>query len=170
MAIGDWCSIAATLVVIIIFLCERWIDRNVHKKETAKQWYIDVLVLPHIQDIMLFFDHTEHLFRNAVIELKEAYDTQTGSNCIKLLASKNGEFQEMKRKFELSIVAPILFNYKATGDKITSLLLNLEDSYTEKLDGVATMTNSTKDYISDSIRSIISYKGKLLAVLYNPIS
>lgn len=157
-------SLIATIIVILLFGIERYLNHKANIEDLDRTWYYKILIDPNLEKINIFFDDViKHYFDSA--EFLFLSSSEPHDEFIKLKAYKIGAFQELKRSFEIDLTTPILKKYKDTGDKLNLILINLEDEYTVTLDN---STNSKDEKDNFKIKCYI-LKAEWLDALYEPI-
>lgn len=153
------------LVVIILFIVDRFIAHYLRGKEAERNWYLKVLIEPNIEKISDFYKQVIEQYSESISVLYESTNIPHAEyNSLK--AKEFGKFQTKKRELELDVVFPIQIQYPSLGNDLTQILLDLEDKYTNALDKEPISKDGAKEYHHD----IASNKATLLQLLYKPLT
>jgi hypothetical protein len=155
-------EIISSSVIIILFICERFINHFLRKKDKNKEWYLDVLIKPNIIYLNQFFDKIslqltlskEKLCSNTT--LQHAAYTQLVSTEILIL-------QNLKREFEFAFIYLISSYNPEIANDLTDIVRDIEDIFTNALS-----KNEINDLDLDDVQTNIYLKKSIfLKKLYS---
>lgn len=166
ISLKDYFPLISSAIVIGIFIFDRKLGYNIRKKELNRNWYFKVLLEPKLEAIDDFFKDTEKHIRKTVKELdKINFDTHK-EDYIKCQLNHIDDFKEIKRKFELEVLKPIISRYKAINNEINNVIDNVINEFTEEVD-----TLLINEFVfSDFSKKLYENKVTLLDVLYKPLN
>lgn len=130
-------------------------NREITIDQNNKNWYLSVLVIPHLDRINVFFD-------SILQSLKELKRTMNTNNLV-LRAKEQGEYKDKVSAFLTPIEATMSSYDNSIRESIAELCLALQDEVTK----IISDENITANDIENRI---MKYKGELIAVLYRPIN
>lgn len=156
--------LASPIVVILLFFLERIISFFIRKNEVKRTWYFKVLIDPNIEKINTFYNAIKEAYNNSSDILNASQDL-SHIDYVSLKSKEIGVFQKIKRDFEIDVIEPIIYRYPKIGDKLTDILISIEDTYTTNLDSGDFSKEKTDLFISH----ISSCRAKWFNVLYEPI-
>lgn len=152
------------LVVVALFVIDRFIGYKLRKKETDRTWYFKVLIEPGIAKITDFYKTTNLSYSTAAKNL-ETNKSIPHSDFIKLKSKEFFKFQDAKRELEAEIIQPIIARYQFIGNSLTLILQDLEDLYTNSLGDEKFNDDDIKDFHVSSFTN----RATLLNHLYSPL-
>lgn len=157
--------LASPLVVILLFILDRIIGFNLRKREIERNWYLKVLIEPGIIMISAFYKSTNLMYTSSAQLLNQQSTIVAHDKYLSLKAKEIGKFQAHKRELETEVIFPIQIRYPEVGEKLTNILLNLEDCFTSTLD----FEKYSEQDILDFQGKVASNRALLLAQLYLPL-
>ena len=150
----SYLPLVSSIVVILLFIIDRLLGARLRKKEIERNWYLKVLIEPSIAKISEFYKATHEGQVISFDLLKKAHSSTTHAKYLDAVALEVGKFSSLKRRFEGEVIMPIQARYPATGGELTSVLLVLEDEYSnflnsneltlEECDNFATVLNGNR--------------------------
>lgn len=165
MNFKDFFPLISSGVVILIFIFDRVLGYKLRKKELERNWYFKVLLEPKLENIDRFFIEIESQINISIKEL-EALDFDDGrSDYIDNQMKHIVNFKELKRKFELEVLKPILSRYSGINSELIDVINNIENDYTSEIDSVLI---KPFDLIAFT-KNLYEHKAELLDVLYKPL-
>jgi len=165
MHLKDSLPLLSSLVVIILFIIDRWLGYSIRKKEIDRNWYFKILLEPNLKKIDKFFLDIETLYSTSSLNLKSAISF-SHEEYKDILRNEFRLFKEKKRKFELEVIKPIDCRYSKTGAEMYSKIRKLDDYYINRLDSL----KFDLEDIEETEREIYNYKANWLDCLYGPIN
>jgi hypothetical protein len=166
LSLKDFFPLISSAVVIGIFIIDRRLGYNIRKKELNRNWYFKVLLEPKLEEIDNFFKETEIHIKKTVYDLNNIDFDKNKDEYIKCQLNNIDDFKEIKRKFELEVLKPIISRYKTINNEINNVIENVVNEFTEEVD-----TLLIKKFVfSDFSKKLYENKATLLDVLYKPLN
>ena len=153
--------IISPIVLILIFIVDRFINFWLTKRENKRNWYLTVLINPNLEKINLFYKKLFDLYEKSSNLLSQYDDDDNFINQKK--SEIFGNISILKRNFEMDFITPIYAMYPSLSEYMINELLNLEDYLSHNLD-------SNNYEIEQTRRRINESKSNILDALYLPIS
>jgi len=154
--------IISPVIIVTLFVAERFISSYRARLETRKKWYLDILVSPKTSEIDKFILKMIAHYNGAVL-LSKVSQNDTHLKYVRELSIVTNDFKNLKRDFDLSVIYPIRLFYPETAGILNGLLGNLEDYYVEILDAE---NRTTKEELSSKLRI---FKSDFIQALYSPL-
>lgn len=175
------------IAVFVSLIINNYISSRFRKRDVQRNWYLKVLIEPNIKNIDKFYEEIDSKFNDS-INLFEKNKNAPPSKFSKLKISEIGAFQKLKRKFENSFIGLIRLSYmeyqssfleevhniffdesiveeQSISEELTTIILDLEDFYTQNLDNFYSKTESIEVF-----EKLMTFnKAKLLSVLFKPL-
>jgi hypothetical protein len=166
LSLKDFFPLISSGIVIGIFIFDRVLGYNIRKKELNRNWYFKVLLEPKLEAIDDFFMDTEKHIKKTVKELNKIDFDENKDEYIKCQLNHIDDFKEIKRKFELEVLKPIISRYKTINNEINNVVENVVNEFTEEVD-----TLLISEFVfSDFSKKIYENKATLLDILYKPLN
>ena len=154
--------IISPIVLILIFIVDRFINFWLTKRENKRNWYLTVLINPNLEKINLFYKKLFDLYEKSS-NLLSQYDDDDDNFINQKKSEIFGNISILKRNFEMDFITPIYAMYPSLSEYMINELLNLEDYLSHNLD-------SNNYEIEQTRRRINESKSNILDALYLPIS
>lgn len=166
MSFKDYFPLISSAVVILLFIFDRFLGYKIRKKELNRNWYFKVLLEPKLESIDGFFVEVEKKIKSSIKDLKKIdFDNDKETYITSQLNHIDG-FKEIKRKFELEVLKPILSRYTKINVELINLVNDIENDFTTEIDSLL-----IKDFdIIDFTKKLYENKAILLDVLYKPLN
>jgi len=160
----DLLPLVSPIIVIILFIIDRVIGFRLRRKEVERNWYLKVLIEPGVSKISDFYKKSVE-FYTASANTLGASSALPHANYNVLKAQEFSKFQSLKRELEAEVIFPIQMRYPVVGQKLTELLLDIEDTFTSSLD----REEFSEDKIKDFQIYTATNRAELLNCLYFPL-
>lgn len=162
-------TLISVIVIIILFLIGRFIDKRIRNKTIQNQWYLDVIIKPNAYKIESFIKEvTISLGTTHKIISCAVFTQKNNDSIISLTAVEIGRFQEIKRKFEFDFIALINSNNSYVAKYISKLTRELEDDLTKHIDELKASV-CYKNHLIKIDKTLYNYKNNLFKILYSPL-
>ncbi|MFV8379318.1 hypothetical protein [Flavobacterium sp. LB3R33] len=166
MPFKDFFPLISSGIVLLIFLYDRWLGSVIRRKELNRSWYFKVLLEPKLENIDTFFVEIEKQINISITELGSLDFDNDKSTYIKSQLKYIDKFKELKRKFELEVLKPILSRYTEINTELITVINEIENDFTFEIDNLL-----IKDFdLVDFTKTIFEHKATLLDVLYKPLN
>jgi hypothetical protein len=157
-------TIISAFVLVSLFLIGHYINSRIRSKDRKQNWYLNVLVLPNIDKVNIFFNEVLELARNSIENLVSLKDKQIHNVYLNTKSSEFGKIQKLKRDFEFEFILLI-----STGLENSTNLINclnsLEDNVLNILD-----KSELEDKDSIELESVVKTgKTQFYTILFNQI-
>ena len=152
-------------LALLIFILERWLNYRRERKSSKYQWFLDVIVKPHLDEIKIFYTETDKELREACRDLQAKSETLEELQ-YKILARKYCDsFKERRKNFFNNFVSMIGSFDKNMASKVETIINKLDDDFVTAID----FTNEDAD--PDGLMSeIFKNKANLYQTLFKNIS
>lgn len=161
----DYYPLISSAVVILLFIVDRVLSYKIRKKEVERNWYFKVLLEPNLEKINTFFLDVEKQYETSAIKLKDLVSKLSHSEYIKTQSLEINSFKEIKRRFELEVIKPIITRYPFMNENISIKTEDLQNYYTVQIDNL----KLEQDDINEFSKSLYNVKAEWLDLLYKPL-
>jgi hypothetical protein len=166
MTFKDYFPLISSAVVILIFIFDRVLGYNLRKIELNRSWYFKVLLEPKLKNIDDFFVDIEKQINISIIDLIAIDYDNDRNNYINSQLNHIESFKELKRKFELEVLKPILSRYTNINVELVDVVNNIENDFTIEVDNLL-----IKEFdLVEFTKKIFEHKAILLDILYKPLT
>lgn len=166
MSFKDYFPLISSAVVILIFIFDRVLGYKIRKKELNRNWYFKVLLEPKLESIDSFFGNVEKKMKSSIKDLKKINFDYDKENYINSQLYHIENFKEIKRKFELEVLKPILARYTKINIELINLINNIENDFTIEIDSLLIDNFDLIEFT----KKLYENKALLLDVLYKPLN
>jgi hypothetical protein len=166
MSFKDYFPLISSAVVILIFIFDRVLGYKIRKKELNRNWYFKVLLEPKLESIDAFFIDVEKNIKSSIKDLNKIDFDNEKDNYITSQLNHIDNLKEIKRKFELEVLKPILSRYTKINVELIDLINNIENDFTTEIDRLL-----IRDFdVIEFTKKLYENKATLLDVLYKPLN
>lgn len=160
--LSQYYPLLSPIVVILTFLVNALISKNIRKKEVLRSWFTKSIIEPNNEKIEDFFQEVNTLFQKAYKKLNSTKGVIDKSQYQKLHVNYNRDFKKLKKDFEFNYIDTIKATNIKTSQALDLILQNIEDDFVKNLDSVP----SPNDIPSHFERSLLAYKSLLYKEIY----
>lgn len=164
MEIKDYFPLFSSLIVIILFIVDRFLSRNIRKKEMERNFYYKVLLEPNLETITIFFDEVEELYEKSSEKLSNT-NPELLSTYLSELRVQVELFKTKRRKFESQLIFPIQQRYASSAETLLMALNEIQDNFISDLD----LMHFDSDSIIAFSKKLNLEKAKFLSGLFSPL-
>ncbi len=162
----DYYPLISSAIVLLLFIIDRIIGYRIRKKEVERNWYFKVLLEPNLEKINSFFFDVENQYKSSAIKLKDLVSVVSNSEYINTQSLEINLFKEIKRRFELEVIKPIITRYTFMNENISIKTEELQNHYTVQIDNLKLEQEDINDFSKD----LYNIKAEWLDLLYKPLS
>lgn len=162
----DYYPLISSAIVLLLFIIDRIIGYRIRKKEVERNWYFKVLLEPNLEKINSFFFDVENQYKSSAIKLKDLVSVVSHSEYINTQSLEINLFKEIKRRFELEVIKPIITRYTFMNENISIKTEELQNHYTVQIDNLKLEQEDINDFSKD----LYNIKAEWLDLLYKPLS
>lgn len=159
----------APLIVITTFTIDRIIAFKVRKKESKRSWYLKAYFDNSIKKVDEFFENSEKLMEDFLNEYmvlsKKSSSKRNELKKLEFLANVNSTFTDLKRKFEINVLAIFHKQYPEIKHKVENSLLDYEDACTILSNNNIDIENKFYEFIE----ILYNIKSNLIIALSEPV-
>jgi hypothetical protein len=153
------------LIVLFVFFLGRFFDSRRRLKEIRSQWYLSIIILPNLPRIESFIKALCIHINTSVNDLRNVDVATSPEDYLIRKSVKIGEFQTIKREFELDFVYLVGMHYPEIAEDLSQQFQDIEDNVTKTFD-----QSGSTDERMDIDGMIKLFRNNLLAILYKPLS
>ena len=154
--------IISPIVLVLIFIVDRFINFWLIKRENKRNWYLTVLINPNLEKINLLYKNLFDLYEKSTVDLS-LYNGKDDNLINQKKSEVFGSLSILRRNFEMDFITPIYAMYPSLSEYLINELLNLEDYLSDNLD-------SNNYEIEQARKRINESKSNILNALYLPVS
>jgi len=157
-------NIVSGVIVIILFVIARHLDSRIRRREIKGNWYQKVIIDPNIEKINSFYKNANVMVKRSIAILVTQKTVIPLDQYEVIKSAQMGDFQELKRKFELDFVSLIATTYPEVAGKIEDNLSILNDRITVCYDD-RNLQNTSFEIIENMINES---KNSTYSILHTP--
>jgi len=151
-------------IAILTFITERVITYLREKRTTKYNWFLKVIVEPHLDLINEFYKTTDRELKNACEDLK-SQESLNDLDYIVLKRSYCDTFKDRRKEFFNNFVSMVSAFDKGISTKVDTIINRLDDNYVTAIDFV------NEDADSEGLlKEILNNKAALYQTLFLGIS
>lgn len=166
ITIGDCLTVISMLVSFGVFCWQLWKSRIDHREDTRSRWFLDVVVMPNLDNISRLYEEATEKADEFVVYLNEMFNNNNGVKDInRELARKQRELKDLIKTTYDHFQAVVGATEVEVSKKLDKKVDELVDLLTEYLDGYESYESGT------SIKEqLLNNHQEVLAVLYNGLN
>jgi hypothetical protein len=161
----DYYPLISSAIVLLLFIIDRIIGYKIRKKEVERNWYFKVLLEPNLEKINSFFLDVENQYKASALKLKDLVSVVSHGEYINIQSLEINLFKEIKRRFELEVIKPIITRYSFMNENISIKTEDLQNHYTVQIDNL----KLDQDDINEFAKDLYNIKAEWLDLLYKPL-
>lgn len=166
ITIGDCLTALSMLVSFGVFCWQLWESRKDHREDTRSRWFLDVVVMPNLENISVLYDNVAKKADEFIIQLHEMFKSNKGAQDInRTLARDQRELKDLVKEtydhFQAIVGATEVDVSKKLNKKVDDLV-DLLTTYLDDYEGY-------EDEISIKEKVLLNHQ-EVLAILYNGLN
>jgi hypothetical protein len=160
----DLIPLGAPIVIVFIFIIERFLNFRSHRRELKRRWFSELIVNPNLQKVTEFFSELKKHSLKEHKKLKKLKEPDSGFNqhaIRKQQAYANLRIKSRLRNFEFECIQIFESYDHKTHSDLMKVSLDLEDLIIRAFDSDSKLD---ENYFRNSIQS---YKSEFFKIIYN---
>lgn len=166
ITIGDCLTALSMLVSFGVFCWQLWKSRKDHREDTRSRWFLDVVVMPNLDNISKLYEEASKKADEYVVSLNEMFTSNQGIKDIhRELAKKQRELKDLVKATYDHFQAVVGATEEDVSKELNQKVDELVDVLTNHIDAYERYESGT------SVKeAVLQNHQEVMAILYNGLN